>query len=109
MTVTWNIFPTAKTDLPDLVQMLAKTIDNNLKDINGEIIEFNLSNGTIRDSGVQEFQILTGKTWEVYLYKPETFIYLRLLYESRTDDPDNKWISIDVDIVLDSAWFTTSE
>ena len=109
MTVTWNIFPTANLDLTDLLQMLAKTIANNLKDINGEIIEFNLANGKIRDRGVQEFQILTGKTWEVYLYEPETFIYLRLLYESRTDDPDKKWISIDMDIVLDSAWFNLSE
>ncbi|MHA2306159.1 MAG: hypothetical protein ACXACU_12290, partial [Candidatus Hodarchaeales archaeon] len=65
----------------------------------------NIDTGGITDSGTQEFQIIRGKSWEVYLYDPETFIYIRLLNESRIADPFDKWLSIDIDIVENSAWF----
>lgn len=107
ITVTWNIYPTEKIQLDDFFLILETTIDENLKDINGETIQYKLINGKIRDRGVQEFEIPKGKTWEIYLYKPETFIYLRLLYESRTAHPHDNWISIDIDIVTESAWFAT--
>lgn len=105
VTVTWNIYPTNKILLDDLLQILANTIDVNLEDINGEVIQCNLTNGKIKDKNVQEFQIHTGKTWEIYLYEPEIYIYLRLLYESRIAQPHVKWISIDIDIITESAWF----
>ncbi|MFX1285316.1 MAG: hypothetical protein ACFFB5_16830 [Promethearchaeota archaeon] len=105
ITVTWNIYPTKDIDLDDLLQILTQTIEKNVSDINGEIIQCNLINGTIRDNRVQEFQIHTGKIWELYLYEPETYIYLRLLYESRIAQPQDKWISIDIDIMKESAWF----
>ncbi len=104
-TLTWNIYPTEKIPLNNLLHVLMKTIEENFKNIKGEIIQFNLSNGKIHDGEVQEFQISTGKIWEIYLYEPETFIYLRLLSESRLAHPDKKWISIDIDIVEESSWF----
>jgi hypothetical protein len=107
ITITWNIFPVDEIQLKDLFQILTKAIEENLKDINGEIIHCTLTNGKIRDRGVQEFQIHTGKTWEIYLYGPEIYIDVRLLYESRIPQPHDKWLSIDIDIVLDSAWFVT--
>ncbi|MFX0208110.1 MAG: hypothetical protein ACFFDT_19140 [Candidatus Hodarchaeota archaeon] len=107
VTVTWNIYPAKKIHLDDLFQRLARTIDENVTDVNGEIIQCNLINGTIRDNRVQEFQIDTGKIWEIYLYEPEIYIYLRLLYESRINQPHDKWISIDIDIITESAWFVT--
>ena len=109
ITVTWNIYPTEKITLKDLFQIFVKTIDENLIDINGEIIQYKLINGKILDNPelIQEFEISTGKSWEIYLYEPETFIYLRLLYESRIANPHDKWISIDIDIVKESAWFAT--
>lgn len=105
LTVTWNIYPAEKITLEDLFQTLTKTIEENLKDIHGEIIHCTLTNGKIRDRGVQEFQIHLGKTWEIYLYDPETYIDVRLLYESRITQPLDKWLSIDIDVVIESAWF----
>lgn len=107
ITLTWNIYPTEKIPLDNLLQVLMKTIEENFKNIKGETIQFNLSNGKIHDGGVQEFQISTGKIWEIYLYEPEIFIYLRLLTESRITHPHEKWISIDIDIVEESAWFAS--
>ena len=105
--ITWNIYPGAKIQLNDLFLIIAKTIEKSLKDINGEIISCFLTNGEIRDRGVQEFQIHMGRTWEIYLYDPETYIALRLLYESRISHPQDRWLSIDIDVVAESAWFAS--
>ncbi len=106
-TLTWNIYPTEKIPLDNLIHTLIKTIEENFKNIKGEIIHFNLSNGKIQDGGIEEFQISKGKIWEIYLYEPEIFIYLRLLSETRLTHPHEKWISIDIDIVEESAWFAS--
>ena len=106
--VTWNIYPGERIQLQDLFQILTKAIERSLKDINGEIIYCSLTNGEIRDRGVQEFQIHMGRTWEIYLYDPETYIDVRLLYESRISQPRDGWLSIDIDVVTESAWFFIS-
>lgn len=103
--VTWNIYPTDTTKHDELLVELTKTIEENFNNIIGEIIKLNITNGSIIDSGNQEFQIIEGQSWEVYLFDPETFIYIRLLNESRIADPFDKWLSIDIDIVEHSAWF----
>ncbi|UCG01589.1 MAG: hypothetical protein JSW11_18495 [Candidatus Heimdallarchaeota archaeon] len=103
--VTWNIYPSERHQLDELFPILSNTIEENLKGINGEIIHCSLINGEIRDRGIQEFQIHMGKTWEIYLYDPETYIDVRLLQESRITQPLDKWLSIDIDIVTESAWF----
>ncbi|MHA2248230.1 MAG: hypothetical protein ACXADY_24990 [Candidatus Hodarchaeales archaeon] len=103
--VTWNIYPTDTIKHDELLVELIKTIEDNFNNIIGEIIKFNITNGSIIDSGNQEFQIIEGQSWEVYLFDPETFIYIRLLNESRIADPLDKWLSIDIDIVEHSAWF----
>ncbi|MFX1515550.1 MAG: hypothetical protein ACFFC6_04515 [Promethearchaeota archaeon] len=105
--ITWNIYPGDKIQLNDLFLIIIKTIEKSLKDINGEIICCFLTNGEIRDRGVQEFQIHMGRTWEIYLYDPETYIALRLLYESRISHPQDRWLSIDIDVVAESAWFAS--
>ncbi len=107
ITITWNIYPVDRIRLEDLSKILTKTVEENLKDINGEIIHCTLTDGMIRDRGVQEFQIHSGKTWEIYLYDPEIYVDVRLLCESRITQPHDKWLSIDIDIVMESAWFTT--
>ncbi len=103
--VTWNIYPKDQNQSDKLLIELTKTIEDNFNNIVGEIIKFNIANGSIIDSGNQEFQIITGMSWEVYLFDPEIFIYIRLLNESRITDPFDKWLSIDIDIVEHSAWF----
>lgn len=105
--VTWNIYPGDKVQLKELFHTITVTIENSLKGINGEIISCSLTNGEIRDRGVQEFQIHMGKTWEIYLYDPETYISLRLLYESRLSQPQDRWLSIDIDVIAESAWFAS--
>lgn len=107
ITITWNIYPADTIHLEDLFLILTKTVEEKLKNINGEIIHCTLTDGKIRDREVQEFQIHTGKTWEIYLYDPEIYVDVRLLYESRITQPLDKWLSIDIDIVMESAWFTT--
>jgi hypothetical protein len=104
-TVTWNIFPTNKVNLDDIFPILAEKINNNFASIQGEIIKLESANGNISDSGYQEFQILKAHIWEVYIYDPEIFMYIRLFYESRSIDPDDMWLSIDIDITEESAWF----
>lgn len=104
-TVTWNIYPPDLSKNDKLLVKLAKAINENFNNIVGEIIKFKIANGSILDSGNQEFQIIRGQSWEIYLFDPETFIYIRLLNESRLADPIEKWLSIDIDIVESSAWF----
>lgn len=105
-TVTWNIYPRDGTQLDRLFQVLSNTIDENLEELHGEMIRNKLTNGRILDMGVQEFEIIKGISWEIYLYKPETFIYIRLLNEVSTTTLSKNWISIDIDIVEESAWFS---
>jgi len=103
--ITWNIYPEHKLELNFFFNRIAETINQLLDEIKGEIIQYELSKGKISDGRVSEFQINLGKTWDIYLYDPEIFIYLRLLLESRLANPQDKWISLDVDMVTGSAWF----
>ncbi|MFX0183776.1 MAG: hypothetical protein ACFE95_11900 [Candidatus Hodarchaeota archaeon] len=103
--ITWNIYPEQKLNLNFFFDRVVETINQLLDGIKGEIIQHELSKGKISDGGVTEFQINFGKTWDIYLYDPEIFIYLRLLLESRLANPQDKWISLDVDMVTGSAWF----
>ncbi len=104
-TVTWNIFPTNKVNLDDIFPILINKINNNFDKIDGEIIKLRKAEGTINDTGSQEFQIIKSNAWEIYLYKPEIFMYIRLSYESRLSNPNDVWLSIDIDITEESAWF----
>ncbi len=102
--ITWNIFSTDDS-LEDLLTQFYKEIKLKLKEVVGEIIHFQIETGEISDTGLKEFIILSGHSWEIYIYSPETFIYLRLLLEAKKANPDEQWISIDIDIVTESAWF----
>ena len=104
-TVTWNIFPTKTVDLDVIFSVIAEKINSSFTSIKGEIIKLEDSKGNIIDSGIQEFKIIKANTWEIYLYDPEVFLFIRLLYELRLENPDDKWLSIDIDITENSAWF----
>ncbi|UCE13441.1 MAG: hypothetical protein JSV04_14815 [Candidatus Heimdallarchaeota archaeon] len=103
--LSWNIFPSELIELKDFYQTLEDLITTQIKNVKGEIIQSTLARGEITDTGVQEFKIISGKTWDIYLYDPEIFIYLRLLHESRLTQDQDGWISIDIDLVNESAWF----
>ena len=102
--VMWNIFPDKSDELNTLFRIINQTTDSFFTDIKGEVIKLKVLSGTIHDTGVQEFQIIRGKTWDVYLYDPEGFLYIRLLHERHLLNQE-QWLSVDIDIITDSAWF----
>lgn len=104
--LTWNIFPSELIELEEFYQTLEDLIFHQIKNVKGEIVESTLVRGKVIDAGIQEFEINAGKTWDIYLYEPEIFIYLRLLHESRLTQDQEGWISIDIDLVTESAWFS---
>ena len=104
--ITWNVFPNPFHELTDLLTNIRNIISKNLESLlSGEIILYEISNGSIIDSGSEAFLIKGGFSWDIYLYEPETFIYARLLHESQIDDQGEEWISIDIDVINQSAWF----
>ncbi|MFW9855455.1 MAG: hypothetical protein ACFFFG_10355 [Candidatus Thorarchaeota archaeon] len=102
--VMWNIFSDQRRTLDSLLQKISLTIDDSLSRIKGEIIKLEVGSGTITDTGIQEFEIIEGKVWNVYLYNPEDFLYIRLLHETRLQRQED-WLSVDIDHIRNSAWF----
>ncbi|MHA1973831.1 MAG: hypothetical protein ACTSW1_12615 [Candidatus Hodarchaeales archaeon] len=108
MIISWNIYFNSMDQFEKNFLFLEKLINRCLTNIQGEIIFYNVSHGTISDHTTkvfQDFSINKAKLWDVYLYKPEIFIYIRLLHESIRQQTNKNWISIDIDVVRKSAWF----
>lgn len=104
--ITWNVFPDSSNELGAIFKDVQNIINQKLDKLKkGEILQYEISNGHIVDSGSEAFLIKRGYSWDLYLYEPETFIYIRLLHESQINQWDEEWISIDIDIVNKSAWF----
>ncbi|MHA1214938.1 MAG: hypothetical protein ACTSPG_06555 [Candidatus Hodarchaeales archaeon] len=106
--LTWNIYFEPIELLESNFTHLENLIMKSLKNIQGEVIFYNVSHGTISDQTTEVFKdffVNKAKLWDVYLYKPEIFIYIRLMQESKRQQADKSWISLDIDIVKDSAWF----
>ena len=104
--ITWNVFPDPSHKLTDLLSNIRNIIDKDIDNLtDGEVIRYEISNGSVVDSGSESFLIKSGFSWDIYLYEPETFIYTRLLHESQIDNQGEDWISIDIDVILKSAWF----
>jgi hypothetical protein len=104
--ITWNVFPEPSHKLGKILKNIKTIINENLDNLKGgEILRYEISNGSIDDSGSKYFLIKHGFSWDIYLYEPETFIYTRLLHESRIDNQEEEWISIDIDVINKSAWF----
>jgi hypothetical protein len=102
--VMWNIFSDHHEILDTLFKHINKILDSNFSRIKGEVIKLDVGSGTIHDMGTREFQIIEGKTWNIYVYDPEDFLYVRLLREARLNSQE-QWISVDIDYILNSAWF----
>ena len=110
ITFSWNIYG---DNIEELKDHLVNLIEPKLTSIEGEIIKLLVNQGSINDSGTIEFEIVDGRTYEVYLYKQEAFLYIRIYQERRLDIKknqnynllDNQWLSIDIDYVKRSAWF----
>ncbi len=70
-----------------------------------ELISYTVNKGKILDSTVEAFIIKKGVNYDLYIYDPEIFIYIRLLLESPSKNQSREWISIDIDVIKKSAWF----
>lgn len=104
--ITWNIFPNDQMDIDKILKDLNVIIHSNLLRIpRSELISYKIEKGKIHDSEVEAFRIKSGFIYDLYIYDPEIFVYTRLLLEFRSMDQSKLWISIDIDVIHNSAWF----
>ncbi len=104
--ISWNVFPESLSLLEDVFKNLTARLDDYLKGINGEVIRFENAHGEIWDRHYNQFVVIRSFISEVYWYDPEIFAYIRVLHElDKISSERRQWISIDVDLVTDSAWF----
>ncbi|MFQ5976662.1 MAG: hypothetical protein ACE5OZ_00870 [Candidatus Heimdallarchaeota archaeon] len=103
-TLAYNLFLNTPRKL---LKSLKEAVDSTLEGLNGEIICLE-GEGAIVDSGITAFHVAQSVTWDVYLYDPEDFLYIRLFHEK---DPEKgvEWLSLDADYVANSAWFQNDE
>lgn len=103
--ITWNIYPEHQKDISDKFLTLQLIISRVLEQpLDGELIYSEIKKGFILDAGNKAFSINHGFTWDLYLYQLEVFVYIRLARESNLDNT-SEWISIDIDLIENSAWF----
>jgi hypothetical protein len=104
--LTWNIFPENPGEEIEIFDSIQKLINHKLESYEeGELLQYEISKGRILDSGSEAFIISRGFSWDLYIYQPETFIYIRLLQEKNIEKDSNEWISVDIDLIKQSAWF----
>ena len=104
--ITWNIYSEPQKEITGIFSDLQKIISQILEQpLDGELIYFEIKKGKIIDAGINAFSIKHGFSWDLYLYQPETFVYVRLLHETNLDSCIDAWISIDIDLIENSAWF----
>ena len=103
--ITWNIYPEPQNEIKNTFSDLREVISGILEQpLDGELIYSEIKKGQILDAGINAFSIIQGFSWDLYLYQPEIFVYVRLVHET-TLDKTNEWISIDIDVIENSAWF----
>jgi hypothetical protein len=104
--ITWNVFPDFENNLEEVYNDCQTLLQSELEKItDGELLEYNIGNGRILDAGLDAFIIRKGMSWDLYLYQKELLIYIRLLHETSKENPENEWLSIDIDLIEKSAWF----
>ncbi|MHA1512489.1 MAG: hypothetical protein ACTSRJ_00280 [Candidatus Hodarchaeales archaeon] len=104
--LTWNIFPENPGEEIEIFDSIQKLINLKLESYEeGELLQYEISKGRILDSGSEAFIISRGFSWDLYIYQSETFIYIRLLKEKNIEKDSNEWISVDIDLIKQSAWF----
>lgn len=104
--LTWNIYPRSPEEVIDIFDSIQNLLSKKLVDFEeGELLMYEISEGRILDSGSDAFLISRGFSWDLYIYQPEIFIYIRLLQEKKIETDDNEWISVDIDLIRQSAWF----
>ncbi len=104
--LTWNIYPRSPEEITELFESIQSLLDKKLVDFEeGELLMYKISEGRILDSGTDAFLISRGFSWDLYIYEPEIFVYIRILQEKKLEMDNNEWISVDIDLIRQSAWF----
>jgi hypothetical protein len=112
LTVSYNIYNNLSVNWAKLTKLLELIFEGKNLIPKGEVITHLGSGGKIIDSGLRSFEVVRSKIWECYFYDPEEFMYVRALWErdlqkkDKVTDLDLEWISVDIDLVRDSAWFS---
>jgi len=104
--ITWNIFPENPKETTEIFDSIQNLLNQKLESYEeGELLQYEISKGRILDSGSEAFIISRGFSWDLYIYQPEIFVYIRLLQEKSIQKDNNEWISVDIDLIKNSAWF----
>ena len=104
--LTWNIFPRNPEEKAEIFDFIRNLFCQKLESYEeGGLLQYEISKGRILDSGSEAFLISRGFSWDLYVYQPEIFVYIRLLQEKNIGMNHNEWISVDIDLIKQSAWF----
>ncbi|MFW9990447.1 MAG: hypothetical protein ACFFD4_00165 [Candidatus Odinarchaeota archaeon] len=105
--LSWNFFFKETQGRSKFWEAMVDELENKVLPpvtCSSEVIKHHGCQGTITDSGQRAFEVIRSVIYEVYLYKEETFVYLRML-EERDLSTGKQWISLDVDLIENTPWF----
>ena len=106
ITGTTNIYP-KKDNIDNFFVDISNFIEEKLKEHlkkDGEIQITKISSGQNIDLGIKQANIIDGRYFEMYCYKCFSIVFLRIWLEEGIY-VKKKWISIDVDELLETPWF----
>ncbi|MEM2573105.1 MAG: hypothetical protein QXF77_01670 [Candidatus Jordarchaeales archaeon] len=109
-TFSTNLFPRDKADARKIyleARVVVKTAIEEHIGEDGEIIEYEVSEGRILDGGRVWFYVLEGFIVEAYCFTCKSISFARVLHE-RDPRKGDEWVSVDVDENLDTPWFNES-
>ncbi|OLS26266.1 MAG: hypothetical protein HeimC3_10450 [Candidatus Heimdallarchaeota archaeon LC_3] len=115
LAISYNIYNNLEANWFNLNEIIRNIFEINKSLPKGEIIIHNGNGGKIIDTGEIYFEIVKSKIWECYFYEKEDFLYLRVLWEkdlkitNKKIDNNKEWISLDIDLVFQSAWFSENK
>ena len=104
---TTNIYPEKGTEEEEFLKLssaLESTLEGWYKG-HGEMLTCSMEKGRISDLGDLQADIMNGRYFELYCYDCSEVAFIRLWLESGTYYKKT-WISLDIDVVEDSLWFS---
>ncbi|MDY6958895.1 MAG: hypothetical protein SVK08_07020 [Halobacteriota archaeon] len=107
---TTNLYPTEGQEV-DLFNDLVSSLEDYLKDhLNekGEIQILRVSSGENIDIGIKQANVLCGRVFEMYCYKCFSITFLRVWLEEGIFIK-KRWISVDVDELTETPWFSNRD
>ncbi len=110
VSLSWNIYP-QRVHINTCYNMIVKEITALFNSyFDGELIKYTANSGEIYDQRVKSFLIRKAELFESYWYEIESFVYIRVMIEKSLDEKVahalSEWISVDIDIVQRSPWFS---